>query len=82
MLPTLINSKGELAVNVVEEPNINANNSSTSASISTINGISTKIIPSPTSIVGLMVDTTILVLVANIQHRVIKTKQPFKTKWE
>eukprot|EP00957_Ditylum_brightwellii_P019387 1462415-Ditylum_brightwellii.AAC.1 len=82
MLPTLISSKRELAINIAEEPNVNANNSSTSTSISTINSINTKTSPSPTSTVELMVDATILVLIANIQHRVIRTKQPSKTKWK
>eukprot|EP00957_Ditylum_brightwellii_P003817 290053-Ditylum_brightwellii.AAC.1 len=78
MLPTLINSKEELTINVVKEQNVNTNNSSISTSISTSNSINTKTSPSPTSIVGLMVDATILVLIANIQHRVMKTKQPSK----
>eukprot|EP00957_Ditylum_brightwellii_P183027 13941085-Ditylum_brightwellii.AAC.1 len=78
MLPTLINSKGELAVNVVEVPNVNTNNSSRSTNISTSNSINTKARPSPTGIVGLMVDATILVLIANIQRRVIKTKATFQ----
>eukprot|EP00957_Ditylum_brightwellii_P152052 11577706-Ditylum_brightwellii.AAC.1 len=61
---------------VVLNANLSNSNNSTS------NSIKNRTSPSPISIVGLMVDATILVLVAEIQHRVIETNQPSRIKWE